>query len=87
MFTFPKITTAKQIQQNYRQIFDEVKKSKQPTIVMTNNKPDVAIIDVKELEKMHVILDVLQSREESKSGKTKLLKGSLSELWHETQND
>lgn len=87
MFTFPKMTTAKQIQQNYRKIFDEVKKSKEPIVVMTNNKPDVAIIDVKELERMQAILDVLQSREEARQGKTKLLKGSLSDLWHETQND
>lgn len=79
MFTFPKITTPKQIQQNYRKIFDEVKKSKEPTIVMTNNKPDVAIIDVKELERMQAILDVLQSREEAKAGKVKLLK-SLKDL-------
>jgi len=49
---FPKTTTAREIQRNYRKIFDEVKKSKEPIFVMKNNKPEVAIIDAKELEEM-----------------------------------
>ena len=82
---FPKTTTGKKLQQNYRQVFDMVKKSKEPVIVMRNNQPDVAIIDVKKLEEMQAILDVLQSREEVKAGKGKLLKGSLADLWNEAQ--
>ena len=86
MLNFPETTTARQIQKNYRKIFDAVRKTKKPVVVMSNNKPDVAIVDVKELEKMQATLEILQSREETREGKAKLLKGSLSDLWHETQS-
>lgn len=85
MFTFPKTTTGRELQRNYRKVFDLVKKTKQPVVVMRNNKPDVAIIDAKKLEEMEAILAVLQSREEARQGKVKELKGSLTDLWHETQ--
>ena len=87
MFSFPKTTTGKELQQNYRRIFDLVKKTKEPVVVMRNNKPDVAIVDAKKLEEMEAILAVLQSREEVKQGKAKRLKGSLTDLWHEAQKD
>ncbi len=82
---FPKTTTGKKLQQNYRQVFDMVKKTKEPVIVMRNNRPDVAIVDYKRLEEMQAVFDVLSSHEEAKAGKAKLLKGSLADLWHETQ--
>ncbi len=85
MFTFPKTTTGKQLQQHYRQIFDEVKKTKEPVVVMRNNKPDVAIVDIKKWEEQQAILEVLKSREEVRSGKGKLLKKSLKELWYDAQ--
>ncbi len=85
MFHFPNTTTAKQLQQNYRKVFDLAKKTREPVIVMRNNKPDVAIIDAKKLEEMEAILGVLESREEVREGKAKLLKGSLVDLWHEAQ--
>lgn len=85
MFTFPKTTTAREIQRNYRKIFDEVKKTKEPVVVMKNNKPEVVIMDPKKLEEMQAIMDVLQSREETRQGKAKELKGSLVDLWHEAQ--
>lgn len=85
MFTFPKTTTGRELQRNYRKVFDLVKKTKQPVVVMRNNKPDVAIVDAKKLEEMETILAVLQSREEARQGKVKELKGSLTDLWHEAQ--
>lgn len=87
MFAFPRTTTAKQIQQDYRSIFDLVKKTKEPVFVMRNNKPDVAIVDAKQLEEMEAIINILQSREDYKKGKTKILKGTLLDLWHEAQKD
>lgn len=87
MFTLPQTTTAKEIQKNYRKIFDLVKKTKEPIVVMRNNKPDVAIVDAKKLEEMEAIIAVLQSREEINQGKGKELKGSLSDLWNETQEN
>ena len=86
MFSFPKTTTGKELQQQYRQIFDRVKKNKEPIIVMRNNKPDVAIISVEQLEEIEAVLALLKSREESKKGKIKVLEGSLVDLWHEAQN-
>ena len=71
---FPMTTTAREIQRNYRKVFDEVKKSKEPVFVMKNNKPEIAIIDAKKLEEMEAILAVLESREEARAGKAKVLK-------------
>ena len=79
MFTLPQITTAKELQKNYRKIFDLAKKTGEPVVVMRNNKPDIAIIDAKKLEEMEAILAVLTSREDAKAGKVKLLK-SLKDL-------
>ena len=76
---FPKTTTAREIQRNYKKVFDEVKKSKEPVFVMKNNKPEVAIIDADQLEEMEAVLAILQSREEMRAGKGKLLK-SLANL-------
>ncbi len=74
MFTFPKTTTARELQRNYRRIFDLVKKTKEPVVVMRNNKPEVVIMDAKKLEEMQAILDVLESREQARQGKVKELK-------------
>lgn len=76
MFTLPRTTTAREIQRNYKKIFDLVKKTKEPVVVMRNNKPEVAIVDAKKLAEMEAILDVLESREEIRSGKGKVLKNS-----------
>ncbi|MEX0616365.1 MAG: type II toxin-antitoxin system Phd/YefM family antitoxin [Candidatus Woykebacteria bacterium] len=84
---FPKTTTAREIQRNYKKIFDQAKKTKEPIFVMKNNKPQVAIIDATELAEMEAVLSVLQSREEAREGKAKVLKGSLEELWNEAQAD
>lgn len=86
MFSLPRTTTAKELQKNYRKVFDEAKKTKEPVVVMRNNKPDVAIIDAKKLEEMGIIIELLQSREDAREGKAKLLKGSLKDLWNEAQN-
>ena len=76
---FPKTTTARDIQRNYRKVFDEAKRTKEPVFVMRNNKPEVAIIDAVKLEEMEAIIAVLESREEARAGKAKLL-GSLKDL-------
>lgn len=76
---FPKMTTARDIQRNYKMVFDSVKKTKEPVFVMKNNKPQVAIVDAKKLEEMEAIITVLQSREEARRGKAKILR-SLKDL-------
>lgn len=79
MFTLPKTTTAREIQRNYRKIFDMVKKTKEPIVVMKNNKPEVVIVDAKKLSEMEAIMAVLESKAEADAGKMKLLK-SLKDL-------
>lgn len=79
MLTFPDVTSVRQIQRNYRQLFDKVRKTKRPLIVLRDNKPDVAIIDVKKLEELEAIDSVLRSYKQIKMGKAKLLT-SLSDL-------
>lgn len=48
----PKTVSSSDIQKKYREIFDEVKKTKEPVIVLHGNKPDVAIIDFNYLEEL-----------------------------------
>ncbi len=76
--------TTKDIQRNYRKVFDLAKKTKQPVIVICNSKPDIAIIDLDKLEELEALNKVLHSWTEGRAGKTKILK-SLVDLWHEAQ--
>ncbi len=48
----PQTTTPRELQRSYRDIFTKAKASG-PVIVLTNNKPDVAIIGVEELERLY----------------------------------
>lgn len=86
MITAQNTTTIKEIQENYSLIANQVKKTGKPLVILRNNKPDVAIISVKKLEELEAIGLLLQSRKEAGKGKAKVLKGTLSELWYETQN-
>ena len=53
MNIFPLTVSAKDIQRNYRKVFEKVKKTKEPVIVLTNNLPDVAILDVEQLNRLY----------------------------------
>lgn len=76
----PKTVSVSDIQKNYRKIFDSAKKTKKPVIVLSNNKPDVAIIDYDSLETLRKVAyeaeleDTLkvveEGRKEYKKGKT-----------------
>ena len=84
MFALPRFTNAREIQRNYRRLFDEVRKTKRPLVVLRDNKPDVAIVDIKILEEWEAIGNVLKSTQQAKTGKTKRLT-SLVDLWYESQ--
>lgn len=73
MYTLPNFTSAREIQRNYRKLFDQVKATKRPLVVMRNNKPEVAIIDIKKLEELEGISFIFQSLKEIKEGKARLL--------------
>lgn len=78
-FVIPNLASSRDIQRNYRVLFDRVKKTKRPLLVLQNNKPDVAIIDVSKFEELEAVSSVLRSLKEIKQGKTKLL-NSLADL-------
>ncbi len=48
----PKTVSSSDIQKKYREIFDEVRKTKEPVVVLHGNKPDVAIVDFNYLEEL-----------------------------------
>jgi PHD/YefM family antitoxin component YafN of YafNO toxin-antitoxin module len=79
MYAFPKTATGRDIQRNYRKIFDEVKETGEPVFVLKNNKPEVAIVDAQKLSEMEAIIAVLESRAEADAGHTKVLR-SLKDL-------
>ena len=88
----PKMTSARELQRNYRQLAELVKKTNKPLIIMKNNKPDVVLIDFKHLEAMEKIkykleeMEALEAirifEEEKKEGKLKKA-SSLTELLDE----
>lgn len=54
----PKTASSKDIQKNYRTLFDEVMDGEEPLFVLNNNKPEVVVISVKTFESLS------QSRED-----------------------
>ena len=52
MMILPHTTTSKNIQRSYRSVFDTAK-TEGPVIVMTNNKPDVAIVSIPHLTDLY----------------------------------
>lgn len=85
----PKTVSVSDIQKNYRKIFDSAKRTKEPVIVLSNNKPDVAIIDYEAFESLReasysaevndTLRVVEEGRTEYKTGKTIKVK-SLADL-------
>lgn len=90
----PKTVSSSDIQKKYREIFDEVKKTKEPVIVLHGNKPDVAIVDFNYLEELkresydQEVKDALEAirkgEKELKAKKTKIFP-SLANLLDENK--
>ena len=49
---FPKTASAQQVQHYYRSLFDEVISSREPLVILNNNKPEVIVIDIESYEEM-----------------------------------
>lgn len=47
--------TARDILRNYREVFNKVKKTKQPAVVFAQKKPQVAIISLDDLERLKIL--------------------------------
>lgn len=51
MFTImPKTASPRDIQRNYRTLFDEVRTSEKPLLILNNNQPDVVVISYEHYE-------------------------------------
>jgi len=66
--------SARQIQRGYKKVFEDANKSKEPVIVMSNNKPQGAIIGLDLLEKMQLEELLNQALIESGQGKTRVIR-------------
>ncbi len=49
-YTIPKTASSKDIQKNYRSLFDDVISTKEPLLVFNRNIPEVVVIDIKTFE-------------------------------------
>ena len=65
--------SARQIQREYKKVLENANKSREPIIVMSNNKPLGAIIGLDLLEKIQLELILRQALKESKLRKTKAI--------------
>lgn len=63
--------SARQIQREYKKVLQKANKSKEPIIVMANNKPLGAIIGLELLEKIQLEAVLNEALREYKAGKTK----------------
>lgn len=85
----PKISSPKEIQRNYRTLFDEVKTSGEPLFILNNNQPDVVVISYGQYEALKRSQDdheqnmaqaaIENYKSEKKTGKLKKL-SSLADL-------
>ncbi len=48
----PKTASSKDIQRNYRTLFNEVMDTEEPLFVLNNNKPEVVVISIKTYEEL-----------------------------------
>lgn len=68
MFT---TVSARQIQRGYKKVLEDANKSKEPIVVMSNNKPLGAIISLDLLEKIRLEAVLEEALEDYRTGKTK----------------
>ena len=63
----------RQIQREYKKVLQKANKTKEPIIVMSNNKPLGAIIGLDLLEKFQIEAVLKKALEDYKAGKTKTI--------------
>lgn len=65
--------SARQIQREYKKVLETANKVNKPIIVMSNNKPQGAIIGLDLLEQLQLDLVLKEAMAEYKAGKTKTI--------------
>jgi len=93
----PQTVSVRDVQRNYRKIFDLVRTSGEPVIVLKNNQPEVVIASIEKLEKLERQLRKLEEKEaleairayqrEKRKKRLKVLRKSLVNLWQEAHED
>lgn len=63
--------SARQIQREYKKVLKQANESNEPVIVISNNKPQGAIIGLEMLEKIRLEAALKEALEEYRTGKTK----------------
>lgn len=62
--------SARQIQREYKKVLQQANDSKEPIIVMANNKPLGAVIGLDQLEKLQLDAALNEALEDYKAGRT-----------------
>jgi len=85
----PKTASPRDIQRNYRTLFDEVRTSEEPLLILNNNQPDVVVISYEHYESLkrsqeeneqNIAREAIENyKSEKKVGKLKVL-SSLADL-------
>lgn len=65
--------SARQLQREYKKVLEKARKIKKPIVVISNNKPQGAIISLDLLERIRLQQVVDEALEEYRSGKTKTI--------------
>lgn len=86
--TLPATASVREVQRNYKKLFDQVNKTKEPLFLLSNNKPKVVVLDFKvfqdmakekELTEDEALEIIAEGDKEYKEGKLKVL-ASLKDL-------
>lgn len=82
--TMPKTASVRDVQRNYKKLFDYVIKTKEPLYLLSNNQPKVVVLDLsvfedladkknKELTEKEALKIIAEGDKEYKEGKLKTL--------------
>lgn len=76
----PHTTTATQVQRNYKKVSRKAKKLKEPITVLSNNKPDLVVMDYK-------VYENLKKRDLTRSRRTRSDLNKFFGLWSKEEAD
>lgn len=65
--------SARQIQREYKKVLEKANESKEPIVVIANNKPVGAVVGLEILERLQLEAVLNQALAEYKTGKTKII--------------
>lgn len=101
-FSVPPTVAAREIQRGYKKVFDRVKKTKRPVVVVANNTPQAVIISLEMLEEFNrlqaeqnafALIDEIRAKNRRKNAEkvynevTKLVEQVRQERYEKTQGN